>query len=104
MGKPYTYAFSPFPNEKAAMNTSIPDRRDDDVLVPVAAWEISHDAGRLVSDQAVRKAARRIGALRVDAHGRYTLPRSIVDEMIENFTRSGYLLRRGRRSVEGNAV
>ena len=100
MPQPYADALSPFPNEKASMNAPVSDTHDDDVLVPIAAWEISRDAGRPTSDQAVRRAARRIGALRVNAHGRYTLPRSILNEMIENFRRSGYLLRRGQRSVE----
>jgi hypothetical protein len=79
---------------------STPNKSDDDVLIPAAAWEISHHVGRYVSDQAIRKAARRIRALRLDAQGRGTLPRSVVEMMKHNIASLGYFVRRGQRSVE----
>jgi hypothetical protein len=78
----------------------IPDLSDEHVLLPDAALDVSNHVGKFVSDQTLRRAARRIGALRIDARGHYTIPRSVVDLMKQNMASLGYLVRRGQRSME----
>src|SRR5262249_26448356 len=59
----------------------ITDPSDEHVLLPDAALDVSNHIGKFVSDQTLRRAARRIGALRIDARGHYTIPRSVVEVM-----------------------
>jgi hypothetical protein len=73
---------------------------NNDVRLSLAAWEISTRAGKPCSLDAVRRAAERIGALRVDDRGRGSIPRSVVELMAANYAALGVFTKRGQRCVE----
>jgi hypothetical protein len=73
---------------------------DDNVPLTRAVWEISKRADKPCSRDAVRKAAERIGALRLDSRGYGRIPRAVVNEMARNYAALGVFTRRGQRAVE----
>lgn len=66
-------------------------------LVRDSADFITRAAGRYVGTDAVRNAAKRIGALETDENGLGVIPRSVVEVMARNYSQVGYLLRKGAR-------
>jgi hypothetical protein len=78
------------------MNTDQPES----LFVRDAALKITQASGRYCSTDAIRKAAKRIGALKLDAEGRGTIPRAIVEAMARNYELVGYLICRGQQSLE----
>jgi hypothetical protein len=75
------------------MNRSTSDGR---VTPAAASWEISRYVNQLVAPDSIRRAAKRIGA--VDDEG--LIARSVVERMKQTYASTGFLVRRGQRSVE----
>jgi hypothetical protein len=68
------------------------------IFVRDSADIITKAAGRYVGTDAVRNAAKRIGALKTDqTTGLGVIPRAVVEVMARNYSQVGYLLRKGAR-------
>jgi hypothetical protein len=65
-----------------------------------AAFTITQASGQFCGADVLRRAARRIGALHLDGHGRAVIPLRIIQSMAINYRALGYLIRRGQNSVE----
>jgi hypothetical protein len=59
-----------------------------------AAHFVTGTSGRYVGTDALRKAARRIGAYSVDESGRGVIPEPVVEDMAATYKATGYLIRR----------
>lgn len=76
-----------------------PSNPSSSVVTIAVAARIIGDDDRPIGDDVVRKAAKRIGALERDDHGRAAVRLDIVHRLKEHYARSGYLTPRGVRTV-----
>jgi hypothetical protein len=65
-----------------------------EILIADAAHFVTGASGHYVGTDALRKAAKRIGAYSVDEFGRGVIPEPVVEDMAATYKATGYLIRR----------